>query len=138
MLTKYKRLIVGTLDSKKESVDKSRSFEEVPYATISAFQGQASAYFMESHHKFAAAVREFVAKELMPIATTNDQRDIYPDAELKVRSDGRTRVCGGIVVCSMHTGKRVAVNIGVHRHTHARTQTYTHATLATTAATCFL
>ena len=30
------------------------------------------------------AVREFVARELMPIAQQNDQKDVYPDAELKV------------------------------------------------------
>ena len=57
---------------------------QVPYSSIAAFQGQASPFFNEGHKKFMYAVREFVARELMPIAQQNDQKDVYPDAELKV------------------------------------------------------
>lgn len=82
VLAKYARLRVGRLASAKKA-EAGIGISAIPFAELPAFQGQQSPYFGESHRRFAEGCREFVMKELMPIAAERDLRGEYPDEELR-------------------------------------------------------
>jgi len=117
VLKKYKRLIIGKLETAETSLrgdtkDARHSYDKIPYASIAAFQGHNSPYYTDSHRKFLAAVRQFVSDEIMPIAQYNDQHDEYPSAELKLKLG-----MSGMSVCRLGPGpwmkevKRLGVQI---------------------------
>ena len=51
----------------------------VPYAEPSAWQGQKSPYYKETHYKFRKALREFFEKEIYPDAMRMNPMDECPD-----------------------------------------------------------
>eukprot|EP00440_Ansanella_granifera_P026671 gb/GFBE01028964.1/.p1 GENE.gb/GFBE01028964.1/~~gb/GFBE01028964.1/.p1 ORF type:complete len:527 (+),score=143.33 gb/GFBE01028964.1/:1-1581(+) len=66
----------------------------VPYGESAGFWRRKSPYYKESHHKFRAAVREFVEKEIQPTAIKDDEDGTYPSQELS-----ETMGMAGIVAC---------------------------------------
>ncbi|CAE8642774.1 unnamed protein product, partial [Polarella glacialis] len=97
VLAKYQRLKVGRLEGAAE-VDPS-DLSQVPFAELSAFQGQHSPYFKETHRQFLQAVRSFVRSELLPIAASADLAGTYPDRELQKKLGA-----SGLLVCGMGPG----------------------------------
>jgi len=86
VLTKYKRLKIGHLDTADKEVhtaDEVGSVSSVPFAELPAFQGQISPYFKQSHTRFMQGVRAFVQRELMPRAASSELNGDYPTKEMQ-------------------------------------------------------
>lgn len=83
VLAKYPKLKVGRLADAKPLQAADGALSQVPFAEIPAFQGQSSPFFNDSHRRFQKAVRQFVDKELVPIAAAKDLSGQYPERELQ-------------------------------------------------------
>jgi len=84
VLTKYKRLKIGCLETAEDSTrspDDESNISSIPFAELPAFQGQISPYFKQSHTCFMEAVRSFIQQELVPIAASQELSGDYPTKE---------------------------------------------------------
>lgn len=85
VLAKYARLRIGTLDGEvrhDEGPPVIHDSKGVPYGEASYWRGWNSPYYNESHDRFRRGVREWIDRELAPIAVEMDESGEVPDKEL--------------------------------------------------------
>eukprot|EP00747_Dinoflagellata_sp_TGD_P211522 gnl/TRDRNA2_/TRDRNA2_84761_c0_seq1.p1 gnl/TRDRNA2_/TRDRNA2_84761_c0~~gnl/TRDRNA2_/TRDRNA2_84761_c0_seq1.p1 ORF type:complete len:520 (-),score=130.03 gnl/TRDRNA2_/TRDRNA2_84761_c0_seq1:123-1682(-) len=99
VLTKYKRLIVGRLEGAPDKPASLAQVSRVPFAELPVFQGMHSPYYKDSHRKFLIGFRDYVKRELEPVAQEMDMEGEYPDKDFK-KSLGME----GIIVSRMGPG----------------------------------
>jgi len=97
-LAKYqKQLLIGVVDDAEGPAPRPPLTSRVPYAE-NAWQrdGWKSPYYTASHHRFRAAVRSFVRKELWKDAESGESSGTPPSAEtwLKMGKFGLRRAWG--------------------------------------------
>jgi len=78
------KLKIGVVanEQPKVVVTQPGTYTAVPYGESSAWNGLKSAYYNESHHRFRKAVREFMDREVMPLAVELGDSDAAPTADL--------------------------------------------------------
>lgn len=78
------KLIVGRLEGQAPMVPVDPGdLSAVPFSEMPAFSGISSPYFTDSHEAVRRAVRQFVERELTPIAAAADASGEYPDRQLR-------------------------------------------------------
>mmetsp|Transcript_19679 Transcript_19679/g.47733 ORF Transcript_19679/g.47733 Transcript_19679/m.47733 type:complete len:511 (-) Transcript_19679:149-1681(-) len=75
---RFAKLKIGTVAGKKPE----QTVQEAPYAEAHGFWRKSSPYYTESHHRFRAAIREIMEREVIPTAAEDDEEDSYPSPEL--------------------------------------------------------
>mmetsp|Transcript_29302 Transcript_29302/g.95496 ORF Transcript_29302/g.95496 Transcript_29302/m.95496 type:complete len:523 (-) Transcript_29302:1361-2929(-) len=79
------RLVVGELTGSAPAPEPERingKLSGVPYAESSYWHDFKSPYFTESHKRFRSAVREFMDREIVPTAVSNDDSGEDPPLEI--------------------------------------------------------
>jgi len=78
------KYLIGTLEGAPDPVEPERFGEisTVPFAEAGFWRGMHSAYQNESHKAFRKEIREFIDKELRPIAEECEEDGTYPTQEI--------------------------------------------------------
>lgn len=100
VLAKYEKLRVGTLDCEPKKAEGPPAIHDskgVPYGEASHWRGWNSPYYNESHDRFRRGLREWIDRELAPIAAEMDDSGEVPDEELyqKLGRAGLLSMCVG-------------------------------------------
>jgi len=101
--TRYQRFCIGRVQ--QEEV-KAASDTVLPYTESLGFWRRKTPYYNESHYRFRAGVREFVDRELAPIAVKDDEEGTYPSQELSEKMGA-----AGIVACLVAADPRAQTYI---------------------------
>jgi hypothetical protein len=100
VMDKYKeKLLVGHITGPGGTVKETPPTAEetmVPYAEAMGFWRKHSPYYSESHHKFRAALREFIDREIAPDAAQWDEEGTRPSLELNQKM-GQAGVLAAVV-----------------------------------------
>jgi len=78
---RFARLRIGSIDGKPPPKVASLT----PFAEAHGFWRRHSPYYNQSHHRFRAALREFVDREIRPDSIQNDEEGNYPSQELSLK-----------------------------------------------------
>lgn len=85
VLNKYPKLKVGVLENAKKPAAPSSDLIDpkgVPYGESTFWRGWNSPYYKQSHVQFRAGLREWIDKELAPVASEQDETGEAPSLEL--------------------------------------------------------
>ena len=91
---RFQRFVIGTYSVPKPAkLDRNRG-KPVPYGQSHGSWRVVSPYYSESHEMFRAAMREFVAREIMPTCVEDDEEGTYPSQHLNMKL-----AQAGIIAC---------------------------------------
>jgi len=99
VLVKYNRLKVATLTDANESLPSSSSTSMVPFADPPAFQGSHSPFYNDSHKRLQKEIRDYVQKNIIPVAGQMDLAGEAPDKDMK-----QDAAMAGILISRMGPG----------------------------------
>jgi hypothetical protein len=80
---RYDRMKVGVL--KGATAISTTATATLPYGEAHGHWRRFSPYYNESHHRFRAALREFIDREIRPTAAADDENGTVPSQELNLK-----------------------------------------------------
>jgi alkylation response protein AidB-like acyl-CoA dehydrogenase len=86
---RYAKLKIGLLADPPAALE----IVPTPYAEATGFWRKASPYYKDTHHKFRAAIREFIDREITPNAVQWDEKGTRPSKELNLKMGKEGIIC---------------------------------------------